>query len=58
MNYTLVFIQTFRRKKVGMRSVKYMSTDSIIGYVPKYSISTVTGKIDASVTTSGIVNTV
>ena len=44
-------------KQVGFRVVRYLETDTIVGYVPKYNIQTVSGRIDAYVTGAGIANT-
>ena len=44
-------------KVVGMKSIGYMGSNAITGYVPKRAISTLTGKLDATVTTAGVVNT-
>jgi hypothetical protein len=44
-------------KVVGMKSIKYMNTNTITGYVPTRAISTVKGKFDIAVGTSGVANT-
>ena len=44
-------------KQVGFRAVKFLETDTIRGYIPKYDIQTVKGRIDAYVTGAGMVNT-
>jgi len=40
-----------------MKSIGYMGSNAITGYVPKRAISTLSGKLDATVTTAGVVNT-
>jgi hypothetical protein len=37
--------------------IKYMNTNTITGYVPTRAISTVKGKFDIAVGTSGVANT-
>ena len=44
-------------KVVEMKSVSYMSSNAITGYVPTHAISTVGGKLNVAVGASGVVNT-
>ena len=44
-------------KQVGMKGIQFMGNNAIRGYVPIRDISTMTGKANAALTTSGILNT-
>jgi hypothetical protein len=43
--------------KIKDLKIKYMNTNTITGYVPTRAISTVKGKFDIAVGTSGVANT-